>query len=233
MLALEGASVYFCSLCEAEGDAVAAAINEQLGLERAFHTRVDVSEREALAVWINSVGEKEGRVDILVPNAAAFVFGTIDEVDDDDWDKVLGVNVKGYANCVKLTVPWMRKAGAGSVVMTASVSSHIAQPAFVPYNTSKGAILQMSRCLAMDLGPENIRVNAVCPGTIDTPATAKHATKLGVSKAELVEKTVEAHFLKRLGSTKDCAQATLFLASDESSFITGTHLMVDGGYTAH
>ena len=94
MLALEGASVYFCSLCEAEGDAVAAAINEQLGLERAFHTRVDVSEREALAVWINSVGEKEGRVDILVPNAAAFVFGTIDEVDDDDWDKVLGVNVK-------------------------------------------------------------------------------------------------------------------------------------------
>lgn len=94
MLALEGASVYFCSLCEDEGNAVAEAINKQLGLERAFHVRVDVSDREALAAWITSVGEKEGRVDILVPNAAAFVFGTIDEVDDDDWDKVLSVNVK-------------------------------------------------------------------------------------------------------------------------------------------
>lgn len=82
-------------------------------------------------------------------------------------------------------------------------------------------------------GPENIRVNALCPGTIDTPATNLHAAKLGISKEELVERTVQDHFIKRLGTTMDCAQATLFLASDESSFITGTFLMLDGGYTAH
>ena len=93
--------------------------------------------------------------------------------------------------------------------------------------------MQMTRCLAMDLGPENIRVNAVCPGTIDTPATTTHATKLGLTKAELVEKTIGDHFIKRLGSTLDCAYASLFLASDESSFITGTHIMLDGGYTVH
>jgi len=93
--------------------------------------------------------------------------------------------------------------------------------------------MQMTRCLAMDLGPENIRVNAVCPGTIDTPATTTHATKLGLTKEALVAQTVEAHFIKRLGSTEDCAYATLFLASDESSFVTGAHLMLDGGYTVH
>ena len=89
----------------------------------------------------------------------------------------------------------------------------------------------MTRCMSMDLGPERIRVNAVCPGTIDTPATTKHATKLGISKAELTKMQCKRHFIKRLGSTLDCAYATLFLASEESSFITGTSLMVDGGYT--
>jgi len=94
MLALEGASVYFCSRRPEQGEAVAAAINAQLKEERVFYSRVDVADRETLKAWIDGVGEKEGRIDILVPNAAAFVFGTIDEVTDEDWDRILSVNVK-------------------------------------------------------------------------------------------------------------------------------------------
>ena len=229
--------MYFCSRRAEQGKGVCETLNKELVKrgepERAFYSSVDVGEEAELKAWIDSVGEKEGRIDIVLPNAAAFVFGHIDKVTTADWEKILKVNVIGYANCTKFSLPYMRKAGRGSVVNMASISSHVAQPAFTPYNTSKGAIMQMTRCLAMDLGPENSRVNALCPGTIDTPATSKHAANLGISKAELVEDTVKAHFIKRLGSTLDCAQAALFLASDESSFVTGTFLMLDGGYTAH
>jgi len=205
----------------------------RIKVEKLFFSVVDVSSPTDLKNWIDEVGNKEGKINIVIPNAAQYVFGKIEEVDEAAWDKVLNTNVKGYANCAKFSLPWLRKAGGGSIVNIASVSSFIAQPQFVPYNTSKGAIMQLTRCLAMDLGPENIRVNAVCPGTIDTPATSLHAKKLGLTKAQLTEETVKTHFIKRLGTTLDCAYATLFLASDESSFITGTHLMVDGGYTAH
>lgn len=232
VFAKEGATVYFCARDKPEGEATCKGITDQGG--KAFFAQVDVANEAELKAWIDSVGEKEGRIDVVVPNAAAFVFGTIDEVTSEDWDKILSVNVKGYANCTKFSLKWIRAGGkGGSIVNMASISSHVAQPAFVPYNTTKGAIMQMTRCLAMDLGPEGIRVNAVCPGTIDTPATTLHATKLKMTKEELVELTVKDHFIKRLGSTLDCAHATLFLASDESTFVTGTFLMVDGGYTTH
>ncbi len=98
----------------------------------------------------------DGKIDILINNAAAFVFGTIEEVSSLDWDKVLSINVKGYAFCMKHVVPHMKRQG-GSIVNIGSISSFIAQPAFTPYNTSKGAILQLTRCAAMDLGIHNIR----------------------------------------------------------------------------
>lgn len=127
----------------------------------------------------------------------------------------------------------MKSRGKGSIVNINSISGFVAQPQFVPYNTSKGAISQLTRCTAMDLGEDNIRVNMVCPGTIDTPATSSHAKKLGLTKEELVKDIVKAHFLKKLGSPRDVAYAVLYLACDESSFVTGTPLFVDGGYTVH
>ena len=258
VLAKEGAIVYFCGRRVEPGERLQESLRRELkegkvGVgeegERVFFDSVDVADEVALKKWIDSVGEREGKIDIVVPNAAAFVFGTIDEVTSNDWDVILATNVKGYSNCVRFALPYLRNiqpkigpsggAGAkgnshrvgGSIVMMASISSHIAQPAFVPYNTSKGAIIQMMRCMSLDLGSERIRVNAVCPGTIDTPATTRHATKLKITKTELTEMQCKSHFLKRLGSTLDCAYAVLFLASDESSFITGSSIMVDGGYT--
>jgi NAD(P)-dependent dehydrogenase (short-subunit alcohol dehydrogenase family) len=257
VLAKEGAIVYFCGRRAELGERLQENLRKELkqgkvgegaqGEERVFFDVADVADEDSLKSWIDSVGEKEGKIDIVLPNAAAFVFGTVDEVTSSDWDVILNTNVKGYANCVKFALPYLRstqpkiqRSGSasvnqnrvgGSVVMMASISSHVAQPSFVPYNTSKGAIIQMMRCMSLDLGPERIRVNAVCPGTIDTPATSKHATKLNITKAELTRMQCKGHFVKRLGATLDCAYAALFLASDESSFITGTSLMVDGGYT--
>lgn len=143
------------------------------------------------------------------------------------------MNVKAYALCAKHALRYMKAQRRGSIVNISSISAMIAQPAFAPYNTSKGAVLQLTRCIALDHGPDGVRCNAVCPGTIDTPATSKHAAKLGLTKAQLTEIVVQDHFIKRLGHVDEVAFAALFLASDESSFTTGSTLMVDGGYTAH
>eukprot|EP01102_Stenamoeba_stenopodia_P004192 TRINITY_DN1440_c0_g1_i4.p1 TRINITY_DN1440_c0_g1~~TRINITY_DN1440_c0_g1_i4.p1 ORF type:complete len:158 (-),score=21.43 TRINITY_DN1440_c0_g1_i4:97-570(-) len=121
----------------------------------------------------------------------------------------------------------------GSIVNIGSISSFVAQPAFCPYNTSKGAVLQLTRCLAMDYGAFWIRSNAVCPGPIDTPATTSLAQQLGIPKEALVAEALKSLFLKRMGSTQDIANAVLFLASEESSFVTGQTLTVDGGFLAH
>ena len=115
--------------------------------------------------------------------------------------------------------------------MMASVSSHIAQPSFLPYNTSKGAIIQMMRCMSLDLGPERIRGQRRVSGHHRHAGDHQACHQTEYHQAELTEMQCKSHFVKRLGSTLDCAYATLFLASDESSFITGASLMVDGGYT--
>jgi NAD(P)-dependent dehydrogenase (short-subunit alcohol dehydrogenase family) len=185
----------------------------------------------AVQHWADAVHRRWGRIDGLVNNAAAFVFGKIEEVSEEHWETVLNTNVKGYAYCIKHCIPFLRKSGGGSIVNMSSQSAHIAQPAFTPYNTSKGAIEQLSKCVALDYGCENIRSNTVCPGTIRTPATYKHAEKLGVTIEKLTEMTVADLCLKRLGTPDDVANCVTFLLSDASSYVTGSALMVDGGYT--
>lgn len=125
----------------------------------------------------------------------------------------------------------MRQAGKGSIVNIASVSSFIAQPEFIPYNTSKGAVLQLTRCLAMDLAPDNIRVNSVYPGEIKTDATKKHIAFRGLDPEKAYIDLGKGALMKRIGQPIEVAYGVLFLASDEASFITGTHLVIDGGAT--
>ena len=149
-----------------------------------------------------------------------------------DWNKVLGVNVLGTAYTVKNFLPAMKANGGGSIVNIASISSLIAQPAFVPYNTSKGALLQLTRCLALDLAQHNIRVNCICPGSVLTPATERHMEFEKADRTEFLKDASETNFLKRLGKPVEIAYGALFLASQESSFVTGTSLVIDGGYTA-
>jgi len=125
----------------------------------------------------------------------------------------------------------LKKQPKGSIVNVASMSGVIAQPDFVTYNSSKGAVLQMTRCMALDLAPFNIRVNSVCPGCIDTSATKKEAVRLGISYETWTQNAAVKHMLGRIGEPIEVANAILFMASDESSFMTATTIMVDGGYT--
>ena len=130
------------------------------------------------------------------------------------------------------TLARIRAAGGGAIVNIASVSGFIAQPAFIPYNASKGAVMQLTRCLAMDLAPHNIRVNCVCPGSVLTAATERHRRFVGADREEFLAEAGASNFMKRVADPREIAYGALFLASDEASFVTGTPLIMDGGLTA-
>jgi dihydroanticapsin dehydrogenase len=174
-----------------------------------------------------------GAIHILVNNAAIFILRGIDATPD-DWRQMLDVNVMGPALVAKHIVPAIRQAGGGAIVNLASISSFIAQPNFVTYNTTKAAILGMTRCMAMDLAADNIRVNSVCPGVVWTQIVERQAQAMGLDRAaaDVHPQWAGAQLIQRCADPREIAHAILFLASDEASFITGSHLMVDGGYTA-
>ncbi len=144
----------------------------------------------------------------------------------------MNVNVRGYALMAKAVVPLMKKQRSGSIIQMVSMSGLIAQPEFVPYSTSKGAVLQMTRNLALDLGPFNIRCNSICPGTIFTPATVQFAAHLNTTVDDLIAEESKKQCLKRFGSPQEVANLIVFLASDLCHFATGASFFVDGGYTA-
>ena len=170
-------------------------------------------------------------MNVLVNNAAAFVFVRIEEVSAEDWARVLGVNVLGYTHTVRAVLPHLRAAGGGAIVNVAPQSGFVAQPGFVPYNTSKGGVMQLTRCLAMDLADEGIRVNGVCPGPIYTQASERHMDFIGIDREEGRRLFGQETLLKRMGEPVEIANGIRFLASDEASFITGAHLVIDGGAT--
>jgi NAD(P)-dependent dehydrogenase (short-subunit alcohol dehydrogenase family) len=151
-----------------------------------------------------------------VNNAAQFVFGKVADVSSADWTRVLGTNVMGYAFCIKAAVSHMMRHG-GSIVNMSSISGHIAQAAFTPYSTSKGAIEQLSKCVALDYGQHLIRSNTICPGAISTPATLIHAAKEGKSLQQFEDDISRQLMLKRFGTCVDVANCVVFLLSDESS----------------
>ncbi len=227
LFASEGAAVVIAEIDEKSGRDTAAQINKSGG--RATYVRTDVANRQSVGQMVTAAVGAYGAVNILVNNAAAFVFGKVEEVTEEQWAKVFGVNVIGYANCVAATLPQMRRTGGGTVVNIASVSSFIAQPSFIPYNASKGAVVQLTRCLAMDLAPDNIRVNGICPGSIRTQATDRHIASLGLDPEKSYREFGEDALMKRMGKPSEIAYGALFLASDESSFMTGAHIVIDGG----
>ena len=223
----EGANVVIAELEVDNGKSTATDINANGGT--ATFCETDTSNSDSVRSMVACAVDEFGTVDILVNNAATFVFGKVEEVTDADWARVFGVNVIGYANCVREMLPTFRKSGGGTVVNIASVSSFIAQPEFIPYNTSKGAVSQLTRCLAMDLAPDNIRVNAVCPGSIKTRATDLHIDSLGLDREQSYIDFGQDALMKRMGEPKEIASVVAFLASDDASYMTGSHVIVDGG----
>ena len=225
----EGARVMVAELDEASGTETVEEIR-RAGGEAWFH-RTDVSDAASVGAMVEAASANIGPLNALVNNAAAFVFGKIEEVSAEDWSRVLGVNVLGYAHTVQAVLPHMRAAGGGAIVNVASMSGFIAQPGFVPYNTSKGGVMQLTRCLAMDLADDRIRVNGVCPGPIYTQASERHMDFIGIDREEGRRLFGQDTLLKRMGEPVEIANGILFLASDEASYITGAHLVIDGGAT--
>ena len=230
LFAEEGARLTIADIDAAGGERTLASVRAAGG--EAQFVPTDVSKESDVQAMVQSAVNAYGPVNILVNDAAAFVFGEIEDITDADWQRVFGVNVIGQAYCVKHTLPHMKAVGGGSIVNLASVSGFIAQPAFIPYNASKGAVMQLTRCLAMDLAPHNIRVNCVCPGSVLTPATERHRRFLGVDSEEFLAEAGASNFMKRVAAPREIAYGALFLASDEASFVTGTPLVMDGGLTA-
>ena len=196
----------------------------------AHFVQADIS-READAKKISGEALKVfGGIDILINNAAIFVLRGCDATAE-EWQRSLGVNVIGTALVTKYAVEELKKRG-GAIVNLGSVSSFAAQSDYLTYSATKAAIVQMTRNMAMDLGPYKIRVNSVCPGSILTAASYRHMKKLGMTPEQFNAEEGAKALLGRVGQPHEVASAILFLASDEASFITGSFLMVDGGYTA-
>ena len=229
IFASEGASIVIADIDESGSQETLRQIESGGG--KALAVTKDVSSDDSVSEMIKKATSFLDGIDVLVNDAAAFIFGKVEDVTQRDWETVFGVNVMGPASTVKHSLPYLKQSTSPNIVNIASVSGFIAQPSFVPYNASKGALLQLTRCLAMDLSEFNIRVNAVCPGAIYTPATERHIAFENADRDEFLEKAGQTSFLKRVGTPEEVAYAALFLASDEASFITGSHLVVDGGAT--
>ena len=172
------------------------------------------------------------KIHVLINNAALFIFKSVEFATAEDWDRTAAVNIKGHALVTKHVIPLMKNAGGGSIVFQGSISSFVAQPNCCTYSTAKGAIVQMARNCAYDLSKYNIRVNSICAGTIETPISAQERDAHGWSFSEWQSLKTKDVMLRRVGHVREIANATLFYASDESSYCTGGHLMVDGGQTA-
>lgn len=229
LFAEEGAKVVIADIDEAGAQVTREHIAAKNG--EAMFVKTDISREAEVESLMKSAVDAYGTVNVHVNNAAVFVMGKIEDVSEADWHQALNVNVLGPAFCTKHVVPIMKKAGGGVIVNIASISSIIAQPGYVPYNTTKGALLQLTRCCALDLAPDNIRVNCICPGDVMTPAQEREVVEFNLDREEFFRKIAESNLMNRLADSREIAYGALFLACNESSFMTGSPLIMDAGYT--
>jgi NAD(P)-dependent dehydrogenase (short-subunit alcohol dehydrogenase family) len=209
---------------------IADAIHELAG-DAVATLQADASAAESAEAAVAIAVERFGRLDVLVNNAAQILYKGVLETDDVEWDRLLAVNVRSVFVHCRAAIPILREAGGGAIVNTASISGVVGLPAQAAYAASKGAVVMLTRQLAVEFAPDRIRVNAVAPGAIDTPFLRRFVDAQPDPQA--VEARIAGeHPLGRLAQPREIARAILFLASDDAAFVTGTVLMVDGGFTA-
>ena len=222
----EGAKVVSCDVRDDEGDALAKKIVDRGG-EAAF-VHLDVTSESDWAAAVREAVERYGKLDVLVNNAGVSARGSIEETSPDDWDRVMDINAKGVFLGTRSAIPEMRKAGGGSIINISSQLGLVGMGESSPqYQASKGAVRIFSKSAAIQYAHEGIRVNSVHPGPIITPMTEARRSD------EVVRQRMISRIpLGRYGESEDVAYGVLYLASDESSFVTGSELVIDGGWTA-
>ena len=222
----EGAAVSIVDLDEAGGQAVAHKIADEGG--RAIFVRCDVSQAADCQRAVQQTVDELGGLDILFNNAGVIRRASVLETSEEEWDRVMAVNVKAVFLLSKCAIPVMAQAGGGVIINTASGWGLVGGRKAAAYCASKGAVVLLTKAMALDHGDQNIRVNCLCPGDTDTPMLRYEAQQLGESDKRFLAEAAERP-LRRIGKPEDIAQAALYLASDASSFVTGTALVVDGG----
>jgi len=223
--AAEGARVLAADIRSHKADQTVADIEDQGG--EAISLGVDVADPESVANMVTFCLDQFGRIDVLFNNAGTIRTGNAIDLDIADWDLVMNVNVRSVFLGAKFTIPHMQAQGGGSIINTASISGLHGDGEAVAYAASKAAVINLTRALSTDHAPSGIRVNAICPGTIETPPVQRM-----MSDPKAYEANITAHALGRLGKPEEIANAALWLASDESSFVTGEAVVVDGGLRA-
>jgi NAD(P)-dependent dehydrogenase (short-subunit alcohol dehydrogenase family) len=234
LFAAEGASVGVCGL---EADAVAdtvRAIRETGG--DALEVVADLTDERAVESAVAATVDRYGRLDTLVTSAGIQRYGNVVDTDVATWDEVFAVNVRGVFLAARTALPHLRRSGHGSIVVISSVQAHGTQTEVPAYAASKGALDSLVRAMALDEARRGVRVNAVCPGSVDTPMLRASARRFSDGSPEAEDETIAAwgrmHPMGRVAQPGEIAEAVLFLASDRASFITGEDVRVDGGLLA-
>lgn len=198
---------------------------------RADYFTCDTSKSDLVDALIRKTVDKYGKVDIAVPNASMVMVSPIEGVTDEDIDRLVDINIKGTYYVLRALVRQMKAQGKGSIVTMSSMSGMVGHPNMSLYCSTKAAILNMTRALALELATQNIRVNAVCPGTIDT-AMPRGFSQTQEDPDAAINGFIEAEPMKRLGDVGEVSTVVTFLASEEASFVTGAYYTVDAGFTA-
>ncbi len=221
----EGAKVAIADIREEEGRALEAEIREAGG--EAMFISLDVTDEAQWSDAVDAVMTAYGRLDILVNNAGIFQRANVEETSAEDWDRMLDINGKGVFLGTKAAVPAMREGGGGSIVNISSVAGIIGSVGATAYNASKGAVRLLTKSTAIQYAAENIRVNSVHPGPIETDMLDLVFPEEGMREERATNIPIP-----RMGTPDDVAYGVLFLASDAASYMTGSELVIDGGVTA-
>ncbi len=222
----EGAAVVCADIDEEGGEKIVEELQSSGG--RARFARCDVTKLEEITASVNSAVEEFGRIDVLFNNAATSTGGYVADLDPEGWDHSLRVMLTAAMYGMKAAIPHMLAQGGGSIISTSSIYGHVSSAGNAPYATAKAGLINLTRTAAIEYGRKGIRVNAVCPGAVDTPMLDA-VVGLGLKSRKAI---AEMHALGRTITPEEVANLVFFLASDESSGITGQSIIIDGGLLA-